>query len=91
VYLSFQAVVLARLLAAFRGWKPEVAPGRFHLGRVGVPVAVAALLYGVGMIVNLCWPRPVDSPVAWLTLLAALAIAVPGLVIVLSRRPILPG
>jgi amino acid transporter len=86
VYLSFQAVVAARLVAAMRGWKAEAAPGHFSLGRWGVPVAAMAFVYGVSMIVNLCWPRPADSLASWLTLLAAVAIVVPGLAIVLTRR-----
>lgn len=85
VYLSFQAVVAARLVAALRGWKAEAPAGHFSLGRWSVPVSVAALVYGVSMIVNLCWPRPIDVLASWLTLLAALAILVPGLVIVRTR------
>jgi amino acid transporter len=86
VYLSFQAVVVARLVAAARGWKARTAPGLFSLGRLGTPVAWAALAYGTAMIVNLCWPRPVDSLASWLTLGAALGIVVPGLVIAGTRR-----
>jgi amino acid transporter len=85
IYLSFQAVVAARLLAAFRGFRPRTDPGLFSLGRLGVPVAGAALVYGVAMIVNLCWPRPADNVTSWLTLAAALAIVLPGLVIVSTR------
>lgn len=86
VYLSFQAVVAARLYAAFRGWKAEAPAGYFTLGRWSVPVAILALVYGVAMIVNLCWPRPVGELASWLTLLAAVAIVVPGLAIVFTRR-----
>lgn len=85
VYLSFQAVVAARLVAGLRGWKADAPSGYFTLGRWGLPVSAAALVYGVAMIVNLCWPRPVDSLASWLTLLAALAILVPGFVIVRTR------
>jgi amino acid transporter len=87
IYLSFQAVVLGRLIAGARGWKPSHAPGRFSLGSWSTPVSVLALLYGCGMLVNLCWPRGADSVASWLTLAAALAIVVPGLVIVATRRP----
>lgn len=86
IYLSFQAVVAARILAAARGWKARTAPGLFSLGRLGTPVAWAALAYGTAMIVNLCWPRPVDSLASWLTLGAALTIVLPGLAIVATRR-----
>ena len=86
IYLSFQAVVAARLVAGLRGFKPRSGPGLFSLGALSAPVAVAALVYGIGMIVNLCWPRPADSVAAWLTLGAALAIVLPGLAIVMMKR-----
>jgi amino acid transporter len=83
IYLSFQSVVAARLLAGLRGWRPE---GEFSLGRWGMPIALVALVYGVAMIVNLCWPRPVDSMAGWLTLAAALLILVPGVLLARGRR-----
>jgi amino acid transporter len=83
IYLSFQCVVLARLIAGARGWKPD---GEFSLGRSGMPVAAAALFYGVSMIVNLCWPRPADTVAGWLTLTAALLILVPGALMAVRRR-----
>ena len=86
VYLSFQVVVVGRILATSRGWKPRAAPGLFSLGRWGVPVAWAALSYGAAMIVNLCWPRPADALASWLTLGSALAIVIPGLLIVFTRK-----
>ncbi len=87
IYLSFQAIVAARLVAGLRGWRPRTGPGLFSLGRWGMPVAAVALLYGIAMIVNLCWPRPYDSLAAWLTLLSAIAIVAPGILVVLARRP----
>jgi amino acid transporter len=86
IYLSFQAVVAARLLAGLKGFAPRKGPGVFSLGAFSAPVAIAALAYGIAMIVNLCWPRPADSVAAWLTLASALAIVLPGLGIVLFRR-----
>lgn len=85
IYLSFQAVVVARLVAAARGWRPEPTE-HFTLGRWSVPVAILALAYGCGMVVNLCWPRPADQIAGWLTLLAAAGIVVPGLAIMVSRK-----
>jgi amino acid transporter len=85
IYLSLQAVVLARLCAGFRGWRPE--PTRsFSLGRASFPVALLALAYGVAMIVNLSWPRPAGTLAGWLTIIAVLAIVTPGLLIVFGRR-----
>lgn len=83
IYLSFQAVVLARLVAGARGWRPE---GEYSLGRWGMPVAAAALAYGAAMIVNLCWPRPAHTVAGWLTLAAALLILVPGALLARGRR-----
>ena len=34
------------------------AKGYFTLGRAGLPVSIAAVVWGVSMIVNLAWPRP---------------------------------
>ena len=84
IYVSFQAVVLARLVAGARGWRAE---GEFRLGRWGGWIAAAALAYGVSMLVNLCWPRPAEEPAGWLTLASVLIVAVPGAAIALRRRP----
>jgi amino acid transporter len=83
IYLSFQAVVAGRLLAAARGWRPD---GEFQLGRASVAVAVAALAYGLAMLVNLCWPRPANEVAGWLPLASAVAIVVPGALLARARR-----
>lgn len=83
IYLSFQAVVVARLVAAARGFEPD---GAFHLGRGGVPLAAAALAYGVLMLVNLCWPRPADQIAGWLPLAAVAVIALPGAALAATCR-----
>src|SRR3954453_14277010 len=44
IYIAFQAVVIAALIARLRGWIPS---GRFTLGRWGLPVNIAAMIYGV--------------------------------------------
>jgi len=54
IYIAFQMIVLAALSARLRGWNPH---GRFTLGRWGYAVNVAALVYGVSVIVNILWPR----------------------------------
>jgi amino acid transporter len=84
IYVAFQAVMLARLIAGARGWRPE---GEFTLGRWSRPAAAGALAYGVLMLVNLCWPRPMDQPAGWLTLASVLAVVVPGALIAARRRP----
>jgi amino acid transporter len=59
IYLAFQMVVLAALLARLRGWTPA---GRFRLGGLGLPINAAALVYGVAALVNIVWPRTPDQP-----------------------------
>jgi amino acid transporter len=60
IYLAFQMIVLAALYARTKGWKPS---GQFTLGAWGLPVNIGALLYGVGAIINMAWPRTPDA--AW--------------------------
>jgi hypothetical protein len=43
-----------------KGWKPS---GKFTLGAWGWPVNIGALVYGVGAIINMAWPRTPDA--AW--------------------------
>ncbi|WP_371370164.1 APC family permease [Pseudomonas sp. QL9] len=59
IYVSFQLIVIAALIARAKGWSPS---GQFSLGKWGVPVNVAALVYGVAAIVNMVWPRTPDAP-----------------------------
>src|SRR5207248_10793759 len=86
IYLGFQLVVLAALLARTRGWKPA---GAFTLGSWGLPVNVVALLYGVGAIVNLAWPRTPGTP--WydnyIVIVSALAVAAVGVIYMILLRP----
>ena len=62
IYLAFQMIVVAALVARVRGWRPG---GAFTLGRWGMPVNIAALLYGLSAIVNMSWPRSPADP--WFT------------------------
>ena len=50
IYIGFQSVVLAALIARTRGWRPS---GSFQLGRWAMPVNVIALIYGVSAIIIL--------------------------------------
>jgi amino acid transporter len=59
IYIAFQMIVLAALIARARGWKPS---GAFHLGAWGWLVNIAALTYGVLAIVNMMWPRSPGEP-----------------------------
>jgi amino acid transporter len=61
IYLGFQMVVFAALRARIKGWQPS---GPFTLGRWGMAVNVAALVWGVAAITNMVWPRTPEA--SWL-------------------------
>jgi amino acid transporter len=90
IYLSFQMVVAAALYARARGWQPA---GRFRLGAWAWPVNIAALVYGVGAIVNMAWPRTPSA--AWyLNYAMPLTVAIiggAGILYMLLGRPYLRG
>jgi amino acid transporter len=79
IYIGFQMVVLAALRARLKGWVPS---GRYTLGRWGLPVNIAALVYGVIAIVNMAWPRTPDSPWYdnWIVALSGVVVIGVGLV-----------
>ncbi len=60
IYISFQLLVLAAIIARMRGWRPN---GSFNLGTWGWPINIIALAGGLSSIVNICWPRQPDA--AW--------------------------
>ncbi|GAU65694.1 putative amino acid transporter [Streptomyces sp. NBRC 110611] len=56
IYLAYVSVTLPMLVQRLRGkWTP--VPGRFSLGAFGLPVNILAVLWGLGMSLNLAWPR----------------------------------
>lgn len=61
LYLAYSMVTAPQLLRRLRAPLPpatdESGAPAFSLGRWGVPVNAAALVYGVAMTVNLAWPR----------------------------------
>ena len=59
IYCAFQMIVLGALAARLKGWKPA---GQFKLGAWGMPVNVVALVYGLGAIIDMVWPRTPASP-----------------------------
>jgi len=89
IYLSFQMVVLAALIGRIRGWRPR----GFDLGRWAYPVYVVAMIYGVGMLVDIVYPGPLSSPRAalfnygWMTLVVMFVILVIGALVYLTHRP----
>jgi len=88
IYIGFQSVVLASIIARTRGWRPS---GSFNLGRWGMPVNLVGLVYGVSAIVILSvktgeglesfvdrWLVPISAGVVFLLGLAYLLIARPS-------------
>lgn len=69
IYIAFQSVVLASLRQRVKGWRPA---GPFNLGRAGIAVNVAALLYGIFAIYLLLVPGAsgdfVTDYIAWIGL-----------------------
>lgn len=61
VYVVYQMVVIASMVARAGGWPKDKAA--FSLGRWGWPVSIVALDYGIFMIINLSWPRMAGA--AW--------------------------
>src|SRR4051794_12891397 len=85
IYIAFQMVVGAALVARTRGWKPS---GRFTLGRWGLPVNVAALVYGVAGALNLAWPRGDAAWYdKWIVVIGCVIVAGVGLAYMLIARP----
>ncbi len=59
IYAAFQMIVLGALSARLKGWKPA---GKFMLGRAGMVVNIVALVYGIGAIADMIWPRTPAAP-----------------------------
>lgn len=59
IYFAFQMIVVGTIIARLRGWQPS---GPFRLGAWAWPVNICALLFGVGAIINMVWPRSADQP-----------------------------
>ncbi|MGH2408130.1 MAG: APC family permease [Candidatus Limnocylindrales bacterium] len=87
IYLGFQSVVLASIIARRRGWKPS---GSFTLGNWGMTVNVLALIYGVSAIVILSIKTPAltdDFFDKWLVPISAGIVALIGLAYLVLARP----
>jgi amino acid transporter len=87
IYISFQLVVLAVLIARTRGWQ---ATGAFSLGARGIWVNLAALAYGVAAIVILSIKTPAYGTGffdRWLVPISAAIVAAVGVAYLLLFRP----
>ncbi len=60
IYLSYFLVGIAILRARLNGWPKVDAP--FKLGKWGIPVSIAGLVWGGSMLVNFAWPRAASNP-----------------------------
>jgi amino acid transporter len=91
IYIAFQLVVLAALIARRRGWVPT---GKFTLGRWGYAVNIAALVYGVGGALNLAWPRQVEGASwtdEWIVVIGCAVIVGTGVLYMVLGRPYARG
>lgn len=87
IYIGFQSVVLAALIARRRGWRPS---GSFQLGRWGMAINVGGLIYGVSAIVILSLKTGEgleDFVDRWLVPISAGVVFLLGLAYLLIFRP----
>jgi len=87
IYIGFQSVVLAALIARSRGWRPS---GSFQLGRWGMTVNVVGLVYGVAAIIILSFKTGegyAEFLDRWLVPISAGVVFLLGLVYLLIARP----
>ncbi|MGW3473593.1 amino acid permease, partial [Saccharopolyspora sp. NPDC000995] len=86
-YAAFQLVVLAALRMRLRGWRPA---GAWTMGRFGIAVNIAALVYGVLAMILLAAPTgDADAPFVdrWIALIGFLIVSAVGLVYLLVAKP----
>jgi len=88
IYISFQLVVLATLIARQRGWQ---ATGAFSLGRWGPIVNLTAFIYGVSAIVILSIKTPPAAGTGffdrWLVPISSGIVAAVGLIYLFLFKP----
>ena len=91
IYVSFLLIATAALIARLRGhWRPG---GRFQLGRLGLPINIAAVAWLAFETVNIAWPRtslaPPGAPFyqVWAAPLVLALILVAGLAYLAIARP----
>ncbi|MBY4129051.1 amino acid permease [Rhodococcus fascians] len=68
IYLAYLMVTGPLLVKRVKGqWPPEdLKPGGyFTMGRWGLPVNIAAVVWGAGMAINLAWPREAVYGTPW--------------------------
>ena len=90
IYISFQIIMIATLVARMRGWRPS---GHFSLGAWAMPVNILGIVYGVLMIVHLLQPIAPGTPfyIDYEVPLATLGVIVLGLITYLWAKSRVEG
>jgi amino acid transporter len=58
IYIAYLLVTVPMLIARLQGrWSSDNPDGYFSMGRLGIVVNTLAVLWGIGMAINLAWPR----------------------------------
>lgn len=70
--LAYLLVTVPLLVRRLRGWPGSVSKGVFSLGRWGILINLAAVVWGVVTVVNMSWPRPDSDNDPWHERYAAL-------------------
>jgi urea carboxylase system permease len=100
LYLAYLLVTVPLLVRRLRGWPGAAPPGeaRFSLGRLGIPVNVLAVVYGLAMTINIAWPRESVYDLEgghwylrWFAVLFVLGTLVVGLIAFAVQRRRVPG
>ncbi|MBJ7291534.1 amino acid permease [Williamsia sp.] len=74
IYIAYLMITGPLLLKRFRGeWPPKDLKegGYFTMGRWGLPVNIVAVVWGIGMAINLAWPREAVYGSPWYNTWAA--------------------
>jgi amino acid transporter len=90
IYAAFQMIVLGALSARLKGWKPA---GKFTLGGWGMAINIVALVYGLGAIIDMSWPRTPNASwyINYSMSLTWLMIVGVGLIYMALARPYASG
>ena len=86
IYVAFQMIVLGALIARIKGWRPR---GQFRLKRWAWPVNIAALIYGIGALLDMVWPRSPADPwyLNYGMVLTSIIVLVCGGIYMIAARP----
>jgi len=83
INLAYLVVTTTLLVHRFKGWPGAAEPGLFRLGRFGLPINIAAVFWGVAIVVNTGWPRAAvygaESPLRFIAPIATIGLLATGL------------